>query len=178
MNLRAQVDADFARARRLALRARVFAHLRGGPAGRRLLCFEEVRRALDARGGVRRGLRTVHAARIAGSVGRCSQFDRNFLPAKSSVEERWKRVDLAFRRGEDLPPVSLYEIGDAYFVLDGNHRVSVARFHGAEWIDAEVTKFRVPPSGGPGGGEVRGERMETGGPALHDMPASELATQH
>jgi hypothetical protein len=165
--LRAQVDADFARVRRMALRGRVDAHVRGGPAGRRSLCFEKVRRALDVRGGVRRGRRTVCAKRIAGSVGRCAQFDRAFLPAKASVEERWKRVDLAFRRGEELPPVSLYEVGGAYFVLDGHHRVSVARFHGAEWIDAEVTKFRVPPRGG----------RKTGGLAVHDTMASQLAKQ-
>ncbi len=58
------------------------------------------------------------------------------------MEDRWKRVDLAFRRGEELPMVSLYKIGEAYFVLDGHHRVSVARYHGVEMIDAEVTEFR------------------------------------
>jgi len=52
------------------------------------------------------------------------------------------RVDLAFHQGKDLPPVSLYKLGDAYFVEDGNHRISVARFHGAEWIDADVTELR------------------------------------
>jgi hypothetical protein len=59
------------------------------------------------------------------------------------VGERWKRIDRAFHRGEELPPVSLYKIGDSYFVADGNHRVSVVRYHGVEWIDAEVTEFRT-----------------------------------
>jgi hypothetical protein len=59
------------------------------------------------------------------------------------VGERWKRIDRAFHRGEELPPVSLYKIGDSYFVADGNHRVSVARYHGVEWIDAEVTEFHT-----------------------------------
>jgi hypothetical protein len=57
------------------------------------------------------------------------------------VGERWKRIDRAFWRGEELPPVSLYKVGGFYFVLDGHHRVSVARYHGVEWIDAHVTEF-------------------------------------
>ena len=65
------------------------------------------------------------------------------MPTKSGTEERWKRIDRAFHRGEELPPVSLYKIGDSYFVADGNHRVSVARYQGVEWIDAEVTEFHT-----------------------------------
>jgi hypothetical protein len=69
---------------------------------------------------------------------------RSGLPArKVSVEARWKRIDRAFYLGEELPPVSLYKIGGAYFILDGNHRVSVYRYHGVKWIDAEVTEFRA-----------------------------------
>ena len=81
------------------------------------------------------------SAQVGGSVGRCSEFDRDFMPAKASVEARWKYVDRAFHRSEDLPPVSLYKVGGFYFVLDGHHRVSVAHFHGVHWIDAEVTEF-------------------------------------
>ena len=80
--------------------------------------------------------------KIVGSVGRRRDFDGAFMPLRASAGERWKRVDLAFHQGKDLPPVSLYRLGDAYFVEDGNHRVSVARFHGAEWIEADVTEFR------------------------------------
>jgi len=115
--------------------------------------------------------------RIVGSTGRCREFDRAFLPAKASAEGRWKRVDLAFHQMEDLPPVVLYRLGDAYFVLDGNHRVSVARFHGVEWMDAEVTEFRAPSPGGRKGGDDRGEFPRTGGLAVHDMIERELAKQ-
>jgi hypothetical protein len=94
--------------------------------------------------GVYRGPRTVPPGRIAGSVGRCEDFDGDFLPTKASVGERWKRMDLAFHRGEELPPVSLHKVGGVYFVSDGDHRVSVARYHGVEWIDAVVTEFRAP----------------------------------
>ena len=96
-----------------------------------------------AAGGVPLGLRVVRLADIVGSIGRCSEFDEAFLPASERARGRWERIDRAFRRGEELPPVSLYKIGGLYFVEDGNHRVSVARYHGAEWIDAEVTEFRT-----------------------------------
>jgi hypothetical protein len=48
----------------------------------------------------------------------------------------------AFQKGEDLPPVELYEIGDAYFVVDGHHRVSVARYHDVPTLEAAVAEFR------------------------------------
>src|SRR5918997_878659 len=101
---------------------------------------------------IHRGIRTVPVAQIGGSVGKCSEFDRDFMPARASVGERWKRVDRAFHRGEELPSVSLYKVGGFYFVLDGHHRVSVASYHGVKWIDAEVTEF------GTGGGEWRERR--------------------
>jgi hypothetical protein len=59
------------------------------------------------------------------------------------VGQRWKRIDRAFQRGEDLPPVELYEIGDSYFVSDGHHRVSVVRFHGVPTVEAVVAEFRA-----------------------------------
>ena len=79
--------------------------------------------------------------RIVGSLGRERDFDQTVLPAEASVEERWKRIDRAFQRGEDLPPVELYEIGDAYFVVDGHHRVSVARYHDVPTVEAAVVEF-------------------------------------
>ena len=81
-----------------------------------------------------------------GSVGRSSQFDSGFMPAKRSLEDRWKHVDRTFHRRMELPPVVLYEIGGSYFVSDGNHRVSVARYHGVEMIDAEVKVFSARSS--------------------------------
>ena len=66
----------------------------------------------------------------------------NFMPLARASPEKWKRIDRAFRLGVELPPVSLLELGGDYFVIDGNHRVSVARFHRVEWIDAEVTEVK------------------------------------
>jgi hypothetical protein len=143
MSLEEQVDADFTRARRRARFRRLMARLRNDPASDGLPCFEDLRQKLGAVGGIRVGRRVVRVEQIAGSVGRSSEFDPVFLPTKASVGVRWKRIDRAFHRGEELPPVSLYKIGDSYFVADGNHRVSVARYHGVEWIDAEVTEFHT-----------------------------------
>jgi hypothetical protein len=143
MSLEEQVDKDFSLARRKALLKRIGARLRRRDAASDglLLCFDDVRKIPGAVGRIYRGMRTVPVGQIGGSVGRCSEFDRDFMPAKASVEERWKHVDRAFHRGEELPPVSLYKVGGFYFVLDGHHRVSVARYHGVEWIDAYVTEF-------------------------------------
>jgi hypothetical protein len=146
MSIEEQVDKDFVRARHRALAARVAAFLRGE--SRDLLAFDEVRRASRAVGGLRRGRKEVELRKIVGSVGRHRQFDRGFMPRKASLREKWERVDRAVVRGEELPPVKLYKIGEQYFVEDGNHRVSVARYRGAEMIDAEVTEFLTPAAVG------------------------------
>jgi hypothetical protein len=144
MSLQEQAERDFTLARRKASLGRIGAHLRRNNAtSQDLLCFEEVSRYLGAAGGVYRGPRKVPPGRIVGSAGRCKDFDRDFLPIKASAGARWKRIDKAFHLGEELPPVILYKIGGVYFVLDGNHRVSVYRYHGTEWIDAKVTEFRA-----------------------------------
>ena len=151
MDLNEQADKDFELARRRALLRRLAARLRGRAAPDRTPpSFDELQKSLRAHNRVRRGIRAVDPAKIVGSVGRPGDFDRRFLPLRASVGERWKRVDLAFHRGENLPPVSLYKLGDAYFVLDGNHRVSVARYHGLPAVDAEVTEFLPSRAGGPG----------------------------
>jgi hypothetical protein len=141
MSLEEQVDADFSRARRRALLRRVGTSLRRGGAPDGLLCFDDLRKIPGAVGRIHLGTRTVPVAQIGDSVGRCSEFDGDFMPATASVRERWKRIDRAFHRGEELPPVSLYKVGGLYFVLDGHHRVSVAAYHGVIWIDANVTEF-------------------------------------
>jgi hypothetical protein len=142
MNLSDQVDKDFAIARRRAWRRGLRSWFSRRSGGDTLLPFEERRRALGAAGGIRLGRRTVPLSGVVGSVGQHDRFDAAFMPLRGASPERWKRVDRAFRTGVDLQPVSLYSLDGAYFVEDGHNRVSVARFHGAEWIDAEVREFR------------------------------------
>ncbi len=140
MNLADQVDLDFTVARRRARLGRLKTILlRRGTRGT-LLSPDEVRRTAPASGTMYRGRRTIEVSRIIGSVGKHEQFDMNFMPLSTASVEKWKRIDRAFRLGQELPPVSLLELGgDYYFVIDGNYRASVARFHRAEWIDVEVT---------------------------------------
>ena len=143
MNAETEAMVNFGRARRRAMIRRVTDAMHKNPSS--LPAFEEVRRSL----GVLNRLplartETDEVEKIVGSVGRHNDFDVCFLPVRSNVSSRWESVDSAFQRGEELPPVSLYKMGDAYFVNDGNHRVSVARYHGVESIDAEVVTFRSP----------------------------------
>jgi hypothetical protein len=142
MDLNEQADRDFSRARRKAWLRRLMLRLRGEPASHGTPpSFDEVRSSLRAYNRVRRGMRIVDPEKIVGSVGRRRDFDRCFMPLRAAAGERWKRVDLAFHRDKVLPPVSLYKLGDAYFVEDGNHRVSVARYHGVPAVEADVTEF-------------------------------------
>jgi hypothetical protein len=133
-------DTDYASARAKALFHSVLARLAGRP--NRLLSFDEVKDKLHLRGSVYRGVRPVPVKNIVGSVDRYRDFDRAFLPAQTHTANRWKAINRVFYSDEALPPVKLYLVGDAYFVLDGHHRVSVAREHDVEFIDAEVIEVR------------------------------------
>ena len=139
MSATEQVDREFAVARRRARLHGLGRRLARSPGAGKLLPFEQARRSVGAYGGFRRGRSTVELAR---SAGKHDQFDDEFMPLRGASPERWKRIDRAYRSGVELPPVSLYRLDNDYFVQDGHHRVSVARFHGAEWMDAEVTEFR------------------------------------
>ncbi len=140
MNLEDQVGLDFTVARRRARLGRLKALLLRRGTRSTLLSSDEVRRTVPVSGATYRGRRTLEVSRIVGSVGKHEQFDQNFMPLSKASPEKWKRIDRAFRLGQELPPVSLLQLGGDYFVIDGHHRVSVARFHGVEWIDAEVTE--------------------------------------
>jgi hypothetical protein len=110
-------------------------------------CFSEELEALELRVDgdegrrVRLGLREVKLSKIVGSVGRCRDFDEDFRPLKAHLEYRWKRVYEALLRGEVLPAVRLLKVSGRYFVEDGNHRVSAARYRDAHAIDADVTEI-------------------------------------
>lgn len=143
---------DFHQARNRALLGAVLARITGSE--RRLLSFDDVRRELRLAGGVERGVREIPLDAIVGSVGRYADFSRDFLPLRESDRGRWAAVKAAVDSLAGLPPIEVYQIGEAYFVRDGNHRVSVARRLGAPTIQAYVTEVqtRVPldPSVQPG----------------------------
>lgn len=101
---------------------------------------------LRARSSREVGLRDIPLDAIVGSVDRYTDFTRSFLPLRDSDQERWARVQTQVSKLAGLPPIEVYQVGDAYFVRDGNHRVSVARQMGASHIEAYVTRIetRVP----------------------------------
>jgi hypothetical protein len=137
------VDAqhDFLRARRHAIMGRLAARLRGEPDDVGVvLPYDEVLAALGFVSERAAGPRVVPLDAIIGSVDRVRDFDRRFRPTSARVRSRWEQIATAMRRGESLPPVSLNQIGELYFVVDGHHRVSVARALGHTDIDAYVTE--------------------------------------
>jgi uncharacterized ParB-like nuclease family protein len=108
-----------------------------------LLSFEDVRSGLHLAQKIDRGLQEIPLDRIRGSVGRYDDFTSAFLPRKRHMQDRWERVDMAVKAGR-TPPIDVYQVGESYFVLDGNHRVSIARQHGLETIEAYVIEFLTP----------------------------------
>ncbi len=143
----ARVQADFARVRSRAFLKDILALFSGR--WNALLSYDQVKEKLHIGGPIYRGVRTVEVAKIVGSVNRYRDFDRAFLPTSNRLAPRWQRVDRAFYEDVSLPPVVLYKVGDVYFVVDGHHRVSVAREQGQEFIEAEVRECRVKVPVGP-----------------------------
>jgi hypothetical protein len=143
-------QTDFSRARRRQVLARLAMRLRGDDDVNLILPFEEVVEALGHRGERSLGLQIIPLDSIVGTVDRSREFDRRFRPTSGRVRPRWQRIAEAQRRGEAMPPISVYRIGDMHFVKDGHHRVSVARAMGRNEIDAYVTEVitEVEPSVG------------------------------
>jgi hypothetical protein len=138
---------DFSRARRARLLSDIARRLRREPDDVGLILpFEEVIEALGRTGQHDLGLQVVPLDGVIGSVDRAVDFDRGFRPTSQRLRSRWERIAAAQRRGESMPPVSLFKVGDLYFVRDGHHRVSVAKSLGRSDIDAYVTEVetRVP----------------------------------
>ena len=111
---------------------------------RDLLPFEEVRDRLKLRRVVDRGTREVPLGQIVGTFGRRGEFNRAFLPRSEALRERWEDVKDLAEGTSGFPAVELYQVGDAYFAVDGHHRISVARSLGAPSIEARVLEFLTP----------------------------------
>lgn len=166
-----RVQSDFARARSRNFLREIWTLL----ANQRnsLLSYDEVKEKLKLGGPICRGVRTVEIARIVGSVNRYRDFDRAFLPAHNRTADRWQRIDRAFYEDVGLPPVVLYQVGEVYFVVDGHHRVSVAREQGQEFIEAEVRECKVRVPVGP---DLQAEDLEILGARVDFLERTGLAT--
>ncbi|HVV10707.1 ParB N-terminal domain-containing protein [Amycolatopsis sp.] len=153
---RADAEHDFLRARRRQVLSRLANWLRREPDDVNIMLpFDEVVDALGYVGERRIGLRVIQLDSIVGSVDRGRDFDRRFRPTSGRVRERWERLALAARRGENIPPIEVYRVGDLHFIIDGHHRVSVAHALGLSTIDAYVTEVRTKLK--PAGIRYRGD---------------------
>lgn len=148
MSYPVQSRQQFDQMRRRALFGKILSIVSGQPDD--LLSFEDVRRRLKGRMEISRGRQVIPLDKIVGSVGRYRDFNRAFLPREGINAERWIRLHQAWSRLEYIPPIEVYQVGDVYFVRDGNHRVSVARANEALDIEAYVTDVPIKVPLGPG----------------------------
>src|SRR5436305_15168916 len=143
--IRAIQDFDSARSR--AFRRTVRAILTGHPP--RLHSIEPMLKAAGLEGSAYAGTHEIPLDRIAGSAApdaKSQDFDPGFLPINRRMRERWTRIYQAMVEGDELPPIDVYKVDDSYYVIDGHHRVSVARNLGRPVINARVinVKTRAP----------------------------------
>ncbi len=157
-----QARADFSKARRKAFFKQILSILSGQRATT-LLSYDEIKEKLHIGGPIYRGIKTLRVDQIVGSLNRYQEFDRTFLPKEDQLAHRWQSVDQAFYKDIDLPPVVLYKVGQVYFVVDGHHRVSVAREQGQEFIEAEIrecsTRVNITPDIKPEDLEILGDKV-------------------
>lgn len=123
---------------------RIFNFLRRIP--NKLLSFEDIAESLHIIGQHDLGIQIIEVERIIGSVGRTHDFDRHFFPLHEQSRDRWADVAKVMYAGKAIPPIDLYKIHDVYFVIDGNHRVSVMRQTGQEFVEAHVIEIETPDS--------------------------------
>ncbi len=135
---------DFYEAHRKAAIKTVLSNITGKSVD--LLSYDDVLAHLRLKGQSDRGREEIPLYKIIGSVGRYTDFTRDFLPRRESDRHRWANVRMATETFEGVPPIEVYKVGEFYFVKDGNHRVSVARINGQSHIEAYVTEVftRVP----------------------------------
>lgn len=135
-----ETDEDFSKARHKALFNEVQHFL--NPDEATLISLSDIKKLLKPENEVYKGMQVVPVKLIVGSEGRYNDFDNRFFPKSLHLKERWEHIDMAHINDIPLPPISLYELGGVYFVRDGNHRVSVAKTKGIEFIDADVVSLQ------------------------------------
>lgn len=138
--LSTETEEDFSKARHKALFNEVQHFL--NPDEATLISFSDIKKLLKPANETYKGMQVVPVKLIAGSEGRYQDFDSQFFPKNVHMRTRWEHIDMAHINDIPLPPISLYELGGLYFVRDGNHRVSVAKAKGIEFIDAEVVSLQ------------------------------------
>jgi uncharacterized ParB-like nuclease family protein len=147
--IRAIQDFDAARARAFRRNLRTILTGRAD----RLRSIEPMLRAAGMDGRSFAGVQEIPIDKIAGSVApdvKTSDFDPAFLPLNRRQRERWTRIYQAMVEGDELPPIDVYKVDDKYYVIDGHHRVSVARNLDRPTINARVISVKTRAPLGPG----------------------------
>ena len=133
---------DFQRAHLKAVTEEILARATGKSAD--LLSYDTVRKDLKLHNtAIDRGLQEVPIDAIIGSAGRYDDFTKSFFPKRTSDEGRWARVKVAIEDLTGVPPIEVYKVDQVYFVIDGNHRVSIARQMGSTSVQAYVKEIDV-----------------------------------
>jgi nucleotide-binding universal stress UspA family protein len=133
---------DFQSARQRAAIQEILARITGKST--QLLSYEDVAEKLKLRARTERGVQHIPLDAIVGSVGRDTDFTRTFLPRRDEDKERWANVKAVFIEGSaGLPPIEVYKVGEVYFVIDGNHRVSIARQEKFTTIEAHIIELQT-----------------------------------
>lgn len=135
------MTTTFDRARRRSAYARL-ARVLGRERPSELLPLDEATRRLRPFARRYVGLRPIPLRQVVGTDSRGGDFDRDFRPRRAGIRDRWQQVERAFP-DTAFPPIVVYQLGDVYFVIDGHHRVALARQNGMETIDAEVTELEA-----------------------------------
>ncbi len=107
--------------------------------------LNDLKPGLHTRGSFYTGIRVVPIHSILGSEGRSADFDMDFHPVSEAARERWVNMAIAYLSHLPLPPIQLIQVGEAYFVRDGHHRISVARAFGQVAMDAEIITWKASP---------------------------------
>jgi uncharacterized ParB-like nuclease family protein len=113
---------------------------------RRQPSIEPVLEAAGLEGRSYAGIQEIPLDRVVGSAAppsKTGDFDPGFLPVNRRLRDRWTRIYEAMVEGDELPPIDVYKVGDDYYVIDGHHRVSVARSLGRATINARVVEVKT-----------------------------------
>ena len=158
-NNRAAVD-DFIRARNKARMQGILSALHWK--SNDLMSLYEVTSIIKPKSETYMGMQTIPVDKIIGSEGRYHDFSSAFFPKREQLKSRWCSIDSAMLNDVILPPISVYSLGGYYFVRDGNHRVSVAKSQGVEFIDAEVVELdsEIPIAPGMSMKELRNKVVD------------------
>lgn len=133
----------------------VFGRLLGRRRHRDVRSFDkDVEQVGGTRGRVDRGFKEVPVEKVIGSVGRSHNLRSDFFyKTGEAMTARFKRVGEAMSTGKSLPPLELYKVKgkeedgtpaeSRYYVVDGHHRVAMAKHLGIDTVDAHVVEYRV-----------------------------------